>query len=128
MTQAFMKTVFKLHTAFLLLGLLCALTPTATGQDAASRIKSQIDHLRQALENESGSRPEWKEAKPDIAESLQRADDALRAGRLYLSLEKLADAYRGIRDRRGATMTITYKGLPTGNNVSRLLVVQVPVS
>lgn len=98
-----MKTVFKLHTAFLLLGLMCALTPTAPGQDAASRIKSQIDHLLQALESESVSRPEWKEAKPDIAESLQRADDALHAGRLYLSLEKLADAWSLLRATENAT-------------------------
>lgn len=98
-----MKPIFRLHTAFVVLGLLSTLGPAASGQDAASRIKNQIDHLRQALESEPDSRPEWKEAKPDIAESLQRADDDLRAGRLYVSLEELAGAWDSLRGTEGAT-------------------------
>jgi hypothetical protein len=98
-----MKPLFKLQTACLLLGWLCALPPTATGQDATSRIKSQIDHLRQALESKPVSRPEWKEAKPDIAESLQRSDDDLRTGRLYVSLEELVGAWDSLRGTEGAT-------------------------
>jgi hypothetical protein len=111
-----MKTISKLYAAFLLLGFLYALAPTAPGQDAASRIKSQINHLRQALESESVFGPEWKEAKPDIVESLQRADDALRAGRLYLSLEKLADAWGLLRATENATQKtekeLLREGLP----------------
>ncbi len=87
----------------MLLGLLPVLGPTATGQDASAQIKNQIDHLRQALETKPVSRPEWKEAIPDIAESLQRADDDVRAGRLYVSLEELAGAWDSLRLTEGAT-------------------------
>jgi hypothetical protein len=111
-----MKTISKVYTAFLLLGFLYAVAPTAPGQDAASQIKSQINHLRQALESESVSGPGWKEAKPEIAESLQRADDALRAGRLYLSLEKLEDAWSLLRATENATQKteeeLLREGLP----------------
>jgi hypothetical protein len=98
-----MKTISKIRTAIVLLGLLPVLGPTATGQDASAQIKNQIDHLRQALETKPVSRPEWKEAIPDIAESLQRADDDLRAGRLYVSLEELAGAWDSLRGIEGAT-------------------------
>jgi hypothetical protein len=98
-----MMIISKLHPAVLLLGLLGALTLTAFGQDAGSRIKSQINHLRQALETESASRPEWKEAKPDIEDLLRRADDARRAGRLYVSLEHLEDAWVLLRATENAT-------------------------
>lgn len=67
----------------MVLGLLSALGPAATGQNASARIKSQIDQLRQEVDSKPVCRPEWKEAKPDISESLQRADDDVRAGRLW---------------------------------------------
>jgi hypothetical protein len=54
-------------------GLLSELGPAATVLDACARIKSQIDRLRQALQSKPVARPEWKEAIPEIAESLQRA-------------------------------------------------------
>jgi hypothetical protein len=113
---SWMKPIFRLHTAFLLLGLLSAWGPAAKGQDASSRIKSQIDHLRQALQSKPVGRPEWKEAIPDIAESLQRADDDLREGRLYLSLEELAGAWDSLRGTEGATQKteeeLLKEGLP----------------
>jgi hypothetical protein len=98
------------------LGLLSALGRAATGQGASARIKSQIDQLRQALQSKPVARPEWKLAKPDIAESLQRADDDLRAGRLYLSLEELAGAWDSLRGTEGATQKteeeLLKEGLP----------------
>lgn len=87
-----MRTTSKINEAFVVLGLLSALGPAATGQNASAHIKSQIDQLRQEVDSKPVSRPEWKEAKPDISESLQRADDDVRAGRLYVSLEELASA------------------------------------
>jgi hypothetical protein len=98
-----MKIIPEMRVAFVVLGLLSALGPSATGHDASARIKSQIDRLRQVLDSERASRPEWKEAIPDIAASLQRADDDLRAGRLYVSLEELAGAWDSLRGTEGAT-------------------------
>jgi len=98
------------------MGLLSALAPTVTAQDAAARIKDQIDHLRQALEHRPVSDPEWKEVKPGIAKSLGRADDDFRAGRLYLSLEELADAWDPLRGTESATQKteeeLLKEGLP----------------
>lgn len=97
-----MKTISRLGPAFLIMGLLSALASTITGP-APARIKNQIDHLRQALESKPVSDPQWKEAKPGIAVSLSRADDALRTGRLYLSLEELTDAWDSFRGTDSAT-------------------------
>jgi hypothetical protein len=83
--------------------LLSALGPAVTDQNASARIKSQIDQLRQEVDSKPVSRPEWKEAKPDISESLQRADDDVRAGRPYVSLEELASAWDSLRGTEVAT-------------------------
>jgi hypothetical protein len=85
------------------MGLLLVVGPTLIGQDASARIKSQIDHLRQALDSKPVSRPEWKEATADISESLHRADDDFRTGRLYVSLEEMASAWDSLRGTEGAT-------------------------
>jgi hypothetical protein len=98
-----MTTHSKIRVAFVALGLLPVLALAATGQDPAGRIKSQIDHLRQEVDRSPVSRPEWKQAKPDIAAFLQRADDDLRAGRLYVSLEEMASAWDSLRGTKGAT-------------------------
>ena len=106
------------HTIFLLLGLSCALRPTATGQDAASRIKTQIDHLRQALESAPKSRPEWKQAKAAIGTSLQRADNAPAPPQQpqfspveFLSLDRVkvtADLYSA-GDKRAITIVLVHQ-------------------
>jgi hypothetical protein len=101
--DALMKTISRIRAAFMAMGLLSVMGPTLIGQDASARIKSQIDHLRQALDSKPPSRPEWKEATPDISESLHRADDDLRAGRLYVSLEELAGAWDSLREIEGPT-------------------------
>jgi hypothetical protein len=111
-----MRTTSKIREAFVVLALLSALGPAATDQNASARIKSQIDQLRQEVDSKPVSRPEWKEAKPDISESLQRADDDLRAGRLYVSLEELAGAWDSLRGTEGATQKtekdLLREGLP----------------
>lgn len=95
--------ISKVRVAFVVLGLLSALGRSATGQDAPARIKSQIDQLRQELGSKPVARPEWKQATSDISESLRRADDDLRTGRLYLSLEELAGAWDSLRGTEGAS-------------------------
>ena len=98
-----LKTISKLRAAFVGLGLLSVLGSTATGQEAPVRIKNQISYLRRALENKPDSDQQWKEARPEIATSLDRADDALRAGRLYTSLEELVSAWDSLRGTEAAT-------------------------
>jgi hypothetical protein len=108
-----MKTISRLVPAFLIMGLLSPLASTATGS-APTRIKNQIDHLRHALESKPVSDPQWKEAEPSIAVSLSRADDALRTGRLYVSLEELAGAWDSLRGVEGATQKTAGKLLKEG--------------
>src|SRR5260370_12470927 len=108
------KTISKIRAAFVGLGLLSVLSRTATGQDAPIRIKNQIDQLRRAVESKNVSNEQWKEAKPGIAMLLSRADDALRAGRLYVSLEELAGAWDSLRGTEGATQKTEGKLLKEG--------------
>jgi hypothetical protein len=97
------KTLPKIRSVLVAMGLLSVLSLTATGQDAAARIKSQIGELQRTLESKPVSRPEWKEAKPDIARALQFADDDIRVGRLYVSLEKLVSAWDSLRGTEAET-------------------------
>jgi hypothetical protein len=62
------------------------------GQEAASRIKAETERLQQAAGNDAAAGRSWKSVQPDFARSLARAQQALRAGRLYLSLEELGQA------------------------------------
>jgi hypothetical protein len=64
----------------------------AAAQDAVSQIMNETEHLQQALANKPVSDPDWKDARPDIAAALARANHALLAGRLYLGLEELGEA------------------------------------
>jgi hypothetical protein len=75
-----------------LLAVLAMLALPAVGQDAVSQIKSETEHLQQALGNKPVFDPDWNDAKPDIAGALARATDALRAGRLYFGLEEMGEA------------------------------------
>ncbi|MBZ5723040.1 MAG: hypothetical protein LAO03_22090 [Acidobacteriia bacterium] len=86
-----MKTTFKLLAAAQVL-FFAALPIAATGQDAASQMKAETEHLQQLVAREPVTDPDWKDAKPDIEESLSAARDALRAGRLYTALEQLGNA------------------------------------
>jgi hypothetical protein len=97
------RIIPKIRAAFAAVGLLSILGLTATGQDMAARIKSQIGQLRRTLESKPASRPEWKEARPDISEALQFADDDVRAGRTFVSLEELVSAWDSLRGTEAAT-------------------------
>ena len=87
--------------AVLFLGLALA----AQGQDATSRIRAQIEALRES-----------SKAKPDdnTQQMLKAAGDELEAGRLYVSLERLAQAldyFRGARSAADLAGTVN-DGLP----------------
>ena len=98
-----MKTIPKIRAVLIAVGLLSILGLNASGQGAAARIKSQIGQLRQEMDSKPASRQEWREAQPEISESLRRADDDVRAGRIYVSLEELAAAWGSLRGTEGAT-------------------------
>jgi hypothetical protein len=69
--------------------LLVALALPAAGQDAPAQIKSQIERLQQSLKDKPVSDPNLPNVDSMIRDSLKAASEALSAGRLYVSLEKL---------------------------------------
>jgi hypothetical protein len=75
-----------------LLAVCVLLVLRAAAQDAVLQIKNETEYLQQALANKPVSDPDWKEARPDMAAALARANYALRAGRVYLGLEDLGEA------------------------------------
>ena len=84
------------------IALVCGLlTASAAAQDAAGQIKAQIEQLQTSLKSIPASFPGASDIKPQIDKQLQAASDALRSGRLYLSLENLAsviDTLQGMRE------------------------------
>jgi hypothetical protein len=87
-----MKPASMPPLAAILLAVWTLLALPAATQDAVSRLRNETEHLQQALGNKPVSDPDWKDARPDIAAALARANDALRAGQLYLGLEELREA------------------------------------
>jgi hypothetical protein len=79
--------------------ILC-LTLFAQPQDASSRIKSEIDRLEQSLKQKPFSNPDLAPINGLAGDSLKAAKDALNAGHLYLSLEKLDQASNLIQGAR----------------------------
>ena len=64
----------------------------AAGQDASTQIKTQIERLQQSLKEKPVSDPNLPNVDSTIGGWLTEASEALSAGRIYMSLEKLRDA------------------------------------
>jgi hypothetical protein len=90
-------------------GILCALiavvcgflTASAAAQDAAARVKIKSEQLQTSLGAIPASFPGASDIKSQLSKQLQASRDALRAGRLYVSLEDLAsasDTLQGMRE------------------------------
>jgi hypothetical protein len=62
------------------------------GVDAAAKIRADTERLQRAAKDDTAAGPSWKSVRPDFERSLARAQQALRAGRLWLSLEELGQA------------------------------------
>jgi hypothetical protein len=77
-----------------------------SAQDASSQIKAEIERLQLSLKNNPVTDPGMPELNSDIANSLKSASDALAAGHLYLSLEKLVSA----EDLLQGIQTVVEKG------------------
>lgn len=72
--------------------LMVSLAMPAAGQDAAAQIKTHIDRLQQSLKDKPVSDPNLPNVDSTIGGWLKEASEALSAGRIYMSLEKLRDA------------------------------------
>jgi hypothetical protein len=68
------------------------LPPIASGQNPKAQIKAEIDRLQQSLREKPISIPDFPDINSMVAGSLNAATEALDAGKLYLSLEKLLQA------------------------------------
>ena len=66
-------------------------------QDAASRIRDEIERLQKTVSAKPVADPDWKEAKPELTALLSQARGSLRADRLYLSLQELEQARSELR-------------------------------
>jgi hypothetical protein len=87
-----MKNSYKL--TYVLAALIAVALPAwpVTGQDASTQIKKEIARLQQSLKDKPVTDPNLAELKTTVEGTLKEAEDALRAGRLYLSLQKLGAA------------------------------------
>ena len=108
------QQVRKERITFIGLLTICLLAIPCAAEDATPQIKSQIDSLQQSLKDRPVSTPDIPEAGDRIKEAIKASDDALEAGRLYLSLEKLSqamDLLHGARAVMDKTETVK-SGLP----------------
>jgi hypothetical protein len=97
-----MKDTAKLLAiALIATGLAIAAGP-ATAQDAASQIKTRIGGLQQSLKDKPISDPDLAPVNSMVGDALKAASEALSAGRVYLSLEKLADVSNLLEGARTA--------------------------
>lgn len=69
-----------------------ALALPAAGQEATAQIRTEIDRLQQSLKDRPVSDPNLPNLDSMIGGSLKAASEALSAGRVYVSLEKLGEA------------------------------------
>jgi hypothetical protein len=74
----------------------------AVAQDAASQIKTETDRLQQSLKDKPINNPDFPNLNSMIGNTLTEARDALSAGRLYVSLEKLGQATNLLHGARTA--------------------------
>jgi hypothetical protein len=76
------------------------LTLPSPAQDAAAQIRTHIQSLQQSLKDKPITAPEFAAAITSTETQLKSASDAVDAGLLYLSLEKLSQAANLIQGAR----------------------------
>jgi len=89
------------------------LTASAAAQDAAGQVKTKIEQLQASLKSIPASFPGASDIKSQLSQQLQSASVALRAGRLYVSLEDLAsatDTLQGMREVGSRLETVKSAG------------------
>ncbi|MBZ5530858.1 MAG: hypothetical protein LAO20_05460 [Acidobacteriia bacterium] len=99
---------------FLTIVLVLLVAGWATAQDAASQVKAEADRLQQSLKDKPINNPDFPNIGGMVGDALKGTQDALSAGQLYVSLERLAQAtnlLHGVRcaDEKAETVK---SGLP----------------
>lgn len=87
----------------------------AAGQDAASQIKAEAQRLERSLKAKPITDPDFPNANSMIEGDLKAVAEALSAGSLYLSLERLgraSDFLQGARTAAGEKAEVVKGGLP----------------
>ena len=109
-----MKKISHLLRVLLIMALFQGWVDLAAAQDAALQIKAQIESLQQSLRDRPVSDPDFAPINAMAGDALKAASEALNAGRLYLSLEKLADASSLLKGARTAEdkAAVVKGGLP----------------
>ena len=72
--------------------LLLIATQTVNAQNPSAQIKAEIERMQESLKSKPISNPDLPNANSIIGNALSDSSAALAAGRVYLSLEKLAQA------------------------------------
>jgi hypothetical protein len=87
-----MHILSRLRNLAFVLAVFGAFTSLASGQDAKSQIKSEIDRLGTSLKEKPITDPDYASLGSMASQSLQGAAAALDSGKLYVSLEQLLQA------------------------------------
>ncbi len=109
-----MKHTFKLSRLLLMVIIAALPALPVAGQDASTQVQAEIANLQKSLKEKPITDPNFAEMSPMIEGSLNEAEYALHAGRLYLSLEKLgiaSDLLQGVRTV-GEKTSVVKSGLP----------------
>jgi hypothetical protein len=109
-----MKNTSRMLAGLLAAGLCGFAASPSAAQSAASQIKARIESLQRSLKDEPIADPDLATVNSMAEGSLRAASEALHAGRLYLSLEKIAEASNLIHGARAAAdkAAVVRGGLP----------------
>jgi len=97
-------------------GLVVILTLPVVGQDAASQIRAEIQRIQQSLKDRPIADPDTANLSTAIEGELKGASEAVNAGAMYLSLERLGQAIdlrQGAGEVEDKKAEIVKGGLPT---------------
>lgn len=86
------RLIAGLQPAWRILLLFVIVTLPAAGQDAASQIRAEIQSVQQGLKDRPITDPDTANLSTAIEDELKAASEAVGAGALYLSLERLGQA------------------------------------
>ncbi len=111
-----MKAFSKPFLPLVLLVLSAPLVSTAAGpSDATAQVQAEIESLQQLVKNNPFADPDFPDVGKMLTEGLQSASSALKAGRLYLSLEELgrqSDLLYGVRAVTANKAEVVKGGMP----------------
>ncbi len=98
-----MKSLLNFSRFLLMFAIVALPALPAAGQDASSQIKAEIEELQKSLKDKPLTDPNLADLNSMIQGSLKDATEAIRAGQLYLSLQKLGVAFDLLHGARTVT-------------------------